>query len=68
MATKKKVAKKTVAKKPAFPKFVFIGNGDNDPEQVNPYGYVFKLNGPAVEVRDKAVAAKLANNSHFKAG
>lgn len=65
---KKKASKKKVAKKvaPKYPKFVFVGNGDNDPDEIVMYGFVFKLNGKAVEVADKQVAAKLKNNSHFK--
>jgi len=65
---KKKVSKKKVAKKVAAqPSFVFIGNGENDPDTCVFRGYRFKLNGKAVGIKDPAVAAKLGNNSHFKA-
>jgi hypothetical protein len=67
--TKKKVTKKRAAKKPAHPSFVFVGDprDDHNPTQNCFRGMTFKLNGPAVEVRDPEAAAKLAANSHFKA-
>lgn len=63
---KKKVSKKKVAKKPAHPKFVFVGNGKDDPETIEFYGYTFALNGKPVAIPDPFVAAKAAGNSHFK--
>lgn len=46
--------------------FVFIGNGDHDPMQIEAFGHLFELNGDPVEVSGD-VAAKLSGNSHFQA-
>ena len=47
-------------------KFVFIGDGDNDPQVSTHFGYTFELNGEAVDVKEKEVIAKLEHHSHFK--
>jgi len=46
--------------------FVFTGDkiGGDDPESIEVFGYVFKLNGKAVKVA-APVAEKLSNHSHF---
>ena len=71
--TAKKVAKKTVAKKPRGRQagtelrgFVFTGDpgGGGDPLYCDACGYLFKLNGKALKVNAEA-AARLQNNSHF---
>ena len=49
-------------------KFVFIGDGDNDPETLEVYGYEFALGGPAVEVENPAHIAKLSANKNFAQG
>ena len=64
----KKAAKKKVAKKGEFiPKnsFVFVGNGESDPAYISMLGYMFKLNGNAVEVAEP-FASKLRRHTHFK--
>lgn len=45
-------------------KFKFIGNGDNDPDEITLYGKTFS-GKKAVEVTDPAAIAKLQGNSHF---
>lgn len=62
----KKVAKKRAAKKEVAKGFVFTGDriGGCDPEWIEVHGYLFGLNGRAVEVSDE-VAAKLRTHSHF---
>ena len=45
--------------------FVYIGQGKENPDYIGLYGYMFDLNGDAVEV-DEAVASKLRTNNHFK--
>ena len=60
----KKAAKKKVAKKVEHG-FVFIGNGNDDPSNICMGGYVFQLNGHAVEVAEP-FASRLRGNSHFK--
>lgn len=50
------------------PVFVFIGDKNgHGPDQVEFRGLIFVKNGQAVEVKDRAAAAKLAANNHFKA-
>ena len=61
--TAKKRAKK-IAKKVEHG-FVFVGNGDNDPETIGLYRCHFKLNGKPVEVPEP-FAGYLRTNSHFK--
>ena len=45
--------------------FVYIGQGDSNPSYIGLYGYMFKLNGDAVEVEEHH-AACLRTNNHFK--
>ena len=45
--------------------FVYIGQGKENPSNIGLYGYMFKLNGEAVEV-DEPFASNLRTNSHFK--
>ena len=47
-------------------RFRFIGNGDNDPEELTLLGVSF-AKGKAVNVDDEALIAKLKGNSHFEA-
>ena len=63
-ATRKKVAVKVV--KPVNPTFVYVGNGQDDPESCGYYGHQFVLNGPGVEVTDPRVLVKIRGNNHFK--
>lgn len=52
----------------SVPAFIFIGDKNgHGPASVDFRGLTFVKNGDAVEVTDKAAAAKLANNNHFKA-
>lgn len=54
--------------KASAPAFVFIGDKNgHGPASVEFRGLTFVKNGEAVEVADKAAAAKLAANNHFKA-
>lgn len=52
--------------RPKSPKFVFVGNGYDDPDFCVFRGYRFKLNGAGVTVGLPDVIAKLENNPHFK--
>ena len=61
---KKKVSKKKVAKKVIKHGFVFVGNGNSDPQTIELYGTIFKLNGTPVTVAE-SIAAKLRTHSHF---
>jgi hypothetical protein len=45
--------------------FVYIGQGDSNPEYIGLYGYMFELNGDAVEV-EEPFASNLRTNNHFK--
>jgi hypothetical protein len=45
-------------------KFKFIGNGDNDPDEITLYGRTFS-GKKAVEITDPDAIAKLQANSHF---
>ncbi len=45
-------------------KFKFIGNGDNDPDEITMCGHTFS-GKKAVDVTDPASIAKLQGNSHF---
>jgi len=47
-------------------RFVYVGNGDNDPQTIEAFGLRFELNGPPVAVRDKELIGKLSGNNHFK--
>lgn len=49
-------------------KFVFVGNGDGDPDEITMYGVTFRLNGPGVEVSDPEGIRKLQWNNHFRQG
>lgn len=49
-------------------KFVFVGNGDEDPPTFVIYGTKFILNGPGVDVTEPQAIAKLKGNSHFRQG
>jgi hypothetical protein len=62
----KKAAKKVAKKGEFIPKnsFVFVGNGDSDPAWISMGGYLFGLNGRAIEV-DEKFARKLRGNNHF---
>ena len=51
--------------KPTGKGFVYIGQGKENPSNIGLYGYMFKLNGEAVEV-DEPFASNLRTNSHFK--
>lgn len=54
--------------KASAPAFVFVGDKNgHGPVSVDFRGLTFVKNGEAVEVTDKAAAAKLAANNHFKA-
>lgn len=46
-------------------KFRFIGNGRDDPETIEVFGFVFAKDKP-VEVDDDHAIGKLLANSHFK--
>jgi len=62
----KKAAKKKVAKKKVAKGFVFTGDkaGGHNPAWISMHGYMFKLDGKAIEVVDD-VAVKLRTHSHF---
>jgi len=45
--------------------FVYIGQGDSNPSYIGLYGYMFYLNGEAVEV-EEPFASNLRTNNHFK--
>ena len=47
-------------------RFRFIGNGDNDPEELTLFGVTFPKGKP-VPVEDPAAIEKLKGNSHFEA-
>ncbi|HKY21290.1 MAG TPA: hypothetical protein VJM31_08730 [Vicinamibacterales bacterium] len=49
-------------------KFVFVGNGDGDQEEITMYGVTFQLNGPGMEVTDPEGIRKLSWNNHFRQG
>lgn len=49
-------------------KFVFVGNGDQDPDETTLYGVTFQLNGPGMEVTDPEGIRKLQHNNHFRQG
>ena len=59
-----KKAKKKVAKKVIKHGFVFVGNGNSDPQTIEILGTIFKLNGTPVVVAE-SIAAKLRTHSHF---
>ena len=59
-----KKAKKKVAKKVIKRGFVFVGNGNSDPQTIEILGTIFKLNGTPVVV-DESIAAKLRRHTHF---
>jgi len=52
--------------KPLSNEFVFIGNGKDDPAWISMFGYMFGLNGRAIEVKNPRLIAKLRGNSHFR--
>ena len=49
------------------PQFAFTGdpNDSHNPAWISMYGYMFKLGGAAIKVKDSFHANKLAGNSHF---
>lgn len=65
---KKVIAAKAEPMEEKFPSnsFVFIGNGKNDPAWISMFGYMFGLNGRAIEVKDPWLVKKLRGNGHFK--
>jgi len=61
------MVKKKVTKKASTRKFVFSGdpNDSHNPAWISMLGYLFKLGGAAIKVKDDYHANQLANNSHF---
>jgi hypothetical protein len=68
MPRKKKVIETELVMepKPLSNEFVFIGNGKDDPAWISMFGYMFGLNGRAIEVKNEWLAIKLRGNSHFR--
>ena len=64
-ATKKVAKKVEIIEEYPTNSFVFVGNGNSDPAWISMGGYLFGLNGRAVEVNE-AFAKKLRGNAHFQ--
>jgi len=54
------------APEPTFPKFRFVGEGEDDPKEISHFGVVFELDGDPVEVESQLILGKIIGNSHFE--